>query len=40
MLDHFSNHGSKEDVMVHLVNIDIQDNQEEATIGKDLETLL
>jgi len=33
VLDHFSNHGSKEDVMVHLVNIDIQDTQEEATIG-------
>jgi len=33
VLDHFSNNGSKEDVMVHLINIDIQDNQEEATIG-------
>jgi len=33
VLEHFSNNGSKEDVMVHLVNIDIQDNQEEATIG-------
>jgi len=33
VLDHFANNGSKEEVMVHLVNIDIQDNQEEATIG-------
>jgi len=32
-LEHFSNNGSKEDIMVHLINIDIQDNQEEATIG-------
>ena len=33
VIDHFSNNGNKEDVMVHVINIDIQDNQEEATIG-------
>lgn len=33
VVEHFEQRGSKEDVMVHVINIDIQDNQEEATIG-------
>jgi len=33
VLEHFEQRGSKEDQMVHVINMDIQDNQEEATIG-------
>ncbi len=33
VVEHFEQRGSKEDVVVHVINIDIQDNQEEATIG-------
>jgi RNA polymerase II subunit A C-terminal domain phosphatase SSU72 len=33
VLDHFSLNGDKDENMVHVINIDIQDNQEEATIG-------
>lgn len=33
VLEHFEERGSGEDFMVHVVNMDIQDNQEEATIG-------
>jgi len=33
VLEHFEQRGSKEDQLVHVINIDIQDNQEEATIG-------
>ena len=34
VVEHFEQRGSKEDVVVHVINIDIQDNQEEATIGE------
>jgi len=33
VLEHFEQRGSKEDQLVHVINMDIQDNQEEATIG-------
>jgi len=33
VLGHFEQRGSKEDQLVHVINMDIQDNQEEATIG-------
>jgi len=33
VLEHFEQKGSKEDQLVHVINMDIQDNQEEATIG-------
>ena len=33
VIDHFSTNCNKEDILVHVINIDIQDNQEEATIG-------
>jgi len=33
VLEHFEQRGSKEDQLVHAINMDIQDNQEEATIG-------
>eukprot|EP00088_Acartia_fossae_P029349 TRINITY_DN3019_c0_g1_i1.p1 TRINITY_DN3019_c0_g1~~TRINITY_DN3019_c0_g1_i1.p1 ORF type:complete len:192 (-),score=59.93 TRINITY_DN3019_c0_g1_i1:498-1073(-) len=33
VLDHFSLNGNQEENLVHVINIDIQDNQEEATIG-------
>jgi hypothetical protein len=35
VLDHFSLNGDQGETLVHVINIDIQDNQEEATIGKD-----
>ena len=33
VLEHFELSGNKLDELVHVINIDIQDNQEEATIG-------
>ena len=33
VLEHFELSGNKYDELVHVINIDIQDNQEEATIG-------
>ena len=33
VLEHFELNGNKYDELVHVINIDIQDNQEEATIG-------
>eukprot|EP00092_Neocalanus_flemingeri_P003459 GFUD01003708.1.p1 GENE.GFUD01003708.1~~GFUD01003708.1.p1 ORF type:complete len:197 (-),score=72.62 GFUD01003708.1:429-1019(-) len=33
VLEHFEQRGSKDDQLVHVINMDIQDNQEEATIG-------
>merc|ERR1712179_681744 len=33
VLEHFEQRGSKEDQLVHVINMDIQDNQEEAAIG-------
>lgn len=33
VLDHFSLNGDQDETLVHVINIDIQDNQEEATIG-------
>jgi len=33
VLEHFENRGSKDEQLVHVINMDIQDNQEEATIG-------
>ena len=33
VLEHFELSGNKCDELVHVINIDIQDNQEEATIG-------
>ena len=33
VLEHFSVRGGGEDGVVHVINMDIQDNQEEATIG-------
>jgi len=33
VLDHFSLNGDQGETLVHVINIDIQDNQEEATIG-------
>jgi len=33
VLEHFEQRGNKDDQLVHVINMDIQDNQEEATIG-------
>ena len=33
VLEHFEVRGNTEDQLVHVINMDIQDNQEEATIG-------
>jgi len=33
VLEHFEQRGSQDDQLVHVINMDIQDNQEEATIG-------
>jgi len=33
VLEHFEQRDSKDDQLVHVINMDIQDNQEEATIG-------
>jgi len=33
VLEHFETRGSSDEQLVHVINMDIQDNQEEATIG-------
>ena len=33
VLEHFSLNGNQDNNLVHVINIDIQDNQEEATLG-------